>query len=214
MKEREFWRDRQDGRVYAVELVDGVVAGACGPLDSSEIEQSFLPTFEYTPDRAAWVESHRADYEVQETLPGVAVIDAPRPRVPLESRLVSDVMHPGVMTCHSGSSIHDVARAMASHGVHCVAIWGDEGQDSIGLEGMISALDLLSTVMHGEPLSSPALTAARQDVHTVRASMPLDEAARQMANERASHVVVLADDRDRIVGVLSALDAVRALAHA
>jgi len=137
--------------------------------------------------------------------------ERPAPVPSLESKRVLDVMHPGVMTCHSGSTLHDVARTMATHGVHSVAIWGDEGQDSIGFLGMISALDLLSAVMQGEPLASPALVAARQDVHTVRASAPLAEGARRMAEERVSHIIVLADDRDRIVGVLSALDVTRAL---
>jgi CBS domain-containing protein len=129
----------------------------------------------------------------------------------LETKRVSDVMHPGVMTCHSGSTLQQVARTMATHGVHSVAIWGDDGQDSIGFLGIVSALDLLSAVMRGESLASSALVAARRDVHTVRASAPLVEGARLMADEKASHVIVLADDRDRIVGVLSALDVTRAL---
>jgi len=137
--------------------------------------------------------------------------ERPAPIPTLESKRVSDVMHPGVMTCHSGSTLHEVARTMATHGVHSVAIWGDDGQDSIGFLGIISALDLLSAVMRGESLASSALVATRQDVHTVRASEPLAEGARLMADERASHVIVLADDRDRIVGVLSALDVTRAL---
>ncbi len=137
--------------------------------------------------------------------------EAAGPIPPLETKRVSDVMHPGVMTCHSGSSLHDVARTMATHGVHSVAIWGDEGEDSIGFLGIISALDLLSAVMRGESLASPALVAARRDVHAVRASAPLSEGARLIVNEKASHVIVLADDRDRIVGVLSALDVTRAL---
>lgn len=129
----------------------------------------------------------------------------------LRGRLVSEVMHPGVMTCHSGSSLYDVARTMGTHGVHAVAIWGDEGEDSVGFLGMISALDLIAAVMRGESLASSALVAARQDVHTVRAGSTLSDAARLMADERASHVIVMADDRDRIVGVLSALDVTRAL---
>jgi CBS domain-containing protein len=132
----------------------------------------------------------------------------------LDTKRVSDVMHPGVMTCHSGSTLHDVARTMATHGVHSVAIWGDEGEDSIGFLGMISALDLLSAVMRGESLASSALVAARQDVHTVRAGAPLSDGARLMTDERTTHVIVLADDRDRIVGVLSALDVTRALSLA
>ena len=65
--------------------------------------------------------------------------------------------------------------------------------------------------MRGESLASSALVAARQDVHTVRAGEPLVEGARLMAEEKASHVIVLDDERDRIVGVLSALDVTRAL---
>lgn len=141
--------------------------------------------------------------------------DGPPGSIPsLESKRVSDVMHPGVMTCHSGSTLYDVARTMATHGVHSVAIWGDDGQDSIGFRGMVSALDVLSAVMRGESLASSALVAARQDVHTVRAGEPLVEGARLMAEEKASHVIVLDDERDRIVGVLSALDVTRALALA
>jgi hypothetical protein len=45
----------------------------------------------------------------------------------------------------------------------------------------------------------------------VRASEPLSRGAQLMVDERASHVIVLADDRDHIVGVLSALDVTRAL---
>jgi CBS domain-containing protein len=137
--------------------------------------------------------------------------EQPGPATSLDTRRVSEVMHPGVMTCHSSSTLHDVARTMATHGVHSVAIWGDEDADSIGFQGMISALDLLSALMRGESLASSALVAARKDVHTVRASAPLSEGARLMVDEKASHVIVLADDRDRIVGVLSALDVTRAL---
>ena len=209
MKEHEFWREKDDGHVYAVELVDGVVSGTCGPLDAGNIDDRFLATFDYAPDRDAWIERHRDLFDLYDTIPRI-VLAEPAPD-PLVGPRVSEVMHPGVLTCHSGSSLHDVARAMATHGVHSVAIWGDEGDDSIGFHGMISALDLLSAVMHGESLASPALVAARRDVHTVRASAPLSEGARLMVDEKASHVIVLADDRDRIVGVLSALDVTRAL---
>lgn len=65
--------------------------------------------------------------------------------------------------------------------------------------------------MRGESLASSALVAARQDVHTVRAGAPLVDGARMLVDEKASHVIVLADDRVRIVGVLSALDVTRAL---
>ncbi|HEY1318389.1 MAG TPA: CBS domain-containing protein [Gaiella sp.] len=211
MKEHEFWREKVGGHVYAVELADGLVTGTCGPLEAGDVDERFLATFDYAPDRGEWVERHRDLFDLYDTMPGTV---APQTTsAPLGGRRVSDVMHPGVMTCHSGSSLHDVARTMATHGVHSVAIWGDEGEDSIGFLGIVSALDLLSAVMRGESLASSALVAARRDVHTVRASAPLSEGARLMVDEKASHVIVFADDRDRIVGVLSALDVTRALTH-
>lgn len=53
MKSYEFWRERATGEVWAIELVEGVVGGCCGPLDQSEIEEQFLKTFDYSPRRAA-----------------------------------------------------------------------------------------------------------------------------------------------------------------
>ena len=67
MKEHEFWRERATGRVYAVELVDGLVSGCCGPLDASEVEDEFLPTFDYDPGRAAWLEGHREAFQLHRT---------------------------------------------------------------------------------------------------------------------------------------------------
>lgn len=64
MREHEFWRECATGRVYAVELEDGIVSGSCGPLDVSEIESEFLPTFDYTVERAPWFEGHREDFEL------------------------------------------------------------------------------------------------------------------------------------------------------
>jgi CBS domain-containing protein len=210
VKEHEFWRDRSDGHVYAVELVDGVVSGTCGPLDQGEVDDRFLATFDYATERAGWIEEHREEFDLHGAVPGITPPPAAT-HPELAGQRVADVMHPGVLTCHSGSTLRDVARTMTAHGVHTVAIWGDEGEDSIGFRGTVSDLDLLAAVMRGEPLASPALVAARTDVHTVRKSAPLSEGARLMVDERTSHVVVLDDERDRIVGVLSALDVARAL---
>ena len=70
MKEHEFWRAKDDGQIYAIELVDGVVAGACGPLDAENIDERFLATFDYAPDRDAWIERHRDLFHLYDTVPG------------------------------------------------------------------------------------------------------------------------------------------------
>lgn len=64
LKAHEFWRERSSGRVYAVQLVDGLVTGCCGPLDMSEIDDEFLPTFDYSEERAGWLEQHREEFEL------------------------------------------------------------------------------------------------------------------------------------------------------
>jgi hypothetical protein len=66
MKTFEYWRERESGEVWAVELLDGVVAGCCGPLGPGELDERFLATFDYAPERAAWTETHREAFDLFE----------------------------------------------------------------------------------------------------------------------------------------------------
>jgi hypothetical protein len=63
MTSYEFWRERSTGSIWAVRLHEGVVVGCCGPLTWSEIDERFLPTFDYSAERAELVESRREEYE-------------------------------------------------------------------------------------------------------------------------------------------------------
>jgi hypothetical protein len=65
--EYEFWRKRTTGQVYAVALEDGVVRGVCGPLDPEELDERFLPAFDYVPERAARVEAGREEFALYST---------------------------------------------------------------------------------------------------------------------------------------------------
>ena len=131
----------------------------------------------------------------------------------LELRPVSSAMHPGVITCHPGATLRDVARMMANVGIHAVVVWGDEEDDSQGFWGIVSDLDLVTAAARGELLAGPAVGAAKTEVVTVRAGESLMRAAKLMEGHRATHLVVVADDRDRPIGVLSTLDLARALAR-
>jgi hypothetical protein len=60
----EFWRERASGEVWAIELLDGIVVGSCGPLHWSEINPSFLRSgYEYAPDEGAALEGRREEFE-------------------------------------------------------------------------------------------------------------------------------------------------------
>lgn len=65
----EFWRDTTTGHLWAVELQDGVIAGCCGPLDWSEIDDRFLDSFDYTPSLVAWMEASREQFELHASVP-------------------------------------------------------------------------------------------------------------------------------------------------
>jgi hypothetical protein len=64
MRTHEFWRERKTGLIWAVALTDGVVVGRCGPLTWSEVDDRFLPTFNYVGESAAEVEANRESYEL------------------------------------------------------------------------------------------------------------------------------------------------------
>jgi hypothetical protein len=63
MNSYEYWRDRTTGHVLAVKLHDGVVVGCCGPFTRTQLEERFLPTLDYGPEQADWVDAHRDQYD-------------------------------------------------------------------------------------------------------------------------------------------------------
>ncbi len=70
MKEYEFWRERETGEIWAIELGDGAVVGCCGPFDHSELEERFLAAFDYDCGRASWIEEHRGAFDLYDPVRG------------------------------------------------------------------------------------------------------------------------------------------------
>ena len=67
MREWEFWQERSTGHIFAVAFDEGRVTGCCGPLDMSEVDDDFLPTFDYSGERAGWFDEHRDAFDVFRT---------------------------------------------------------------------------------------------------------------------------------------------------
>ena len=144
----------------------------------------------------------------------VRTIEPPPSAQPaLALRPVATAMHPGVITCHPGATLRDVARMMANVGIHAVVVWGDDEADAEGIWGIVSDLDLVAAAARGEVLAGPAVGAARTEVVKVAANESLLHAAHLMEQHGVTHLVV-ASDRDRPIGILSTLDVARALAKA
>lgn len=130
----------------------------------------------------------------------------------LEHATVSDAMHPGVLSCEASASLSDVARLMATHHVHSVAVMGishDVSGERL-VWGIISDLDLLRAGTGSGSECAGAL--AKQPIISVEPTAPLREAGELMLRQGASHVVVIDPNTQRPIGVLSTLDIAGVLA--
>lgn len=131
----------------------------------------------------------------------------------LRHATVGDAAHPGIVSCGAEITLTEVARLMAIHHVHCVAVMMSGRDDRAGesVWGLISDLDLVRCgIRVGAEETAGAL--ALEPVITVKPSMPLREAGELMLEHGVSHVIVVDADSQRPTGVLSTLDIVGVLA--
>ena len=121
-----------------------------------------------------------------------------------EHATVADVMHVGIVTAPPEAPLATVARTMASHHVHCVAVLGVRAEDGEHLVwGTIGDLDLARAAWSGE--EPDAGTMAVAPAVSVEQSSPLSEAVGLMLEHGVTHLVVT-DGEARPIGVLSTLD--------
>ena len=130
----------------------------------------------------------------------------------LEHATVSDAMHPGILSCDPDASLGEVARMMASHHVHSVAVIGVSHQEpECGVWGIISDLDLIHAGI-GNGSDTNARDLAMQPVIAVEPNASLRDAGETMLQHRVSHLVVTESGSGRPVGILSTLDIAGVLA--
>lgn len=122
---------------------------------------------------------------------------------------VRDAMRPGLMTCSPRASLFDVARLMASSGVHAVVVWGDEETDAEGIWGVVSDSDFITAASEGVPTAVSAVGIAGARVVRVKGSETLASAAALMHANAVTHLIVVSD-KEHPIGILSALDVARA----
>jgi CBS domain-containing protein len=121
-----------------------------------------------------------------------------------EHATVGDAMHVGIITCAPDAPLATVARTMATHHVHCVAVLGVRVEDGERLVwGTISDLDLTRAAWSGE--EPDASTMAVTPAVTVEATTSLGQAVELMFEHGVAHLVVTDGDA-RPIGVLSTLD--------
>jgi CBS domain-containing protein len=129
----------------------------------------------------------------------------------LERATVADAMHPGILSCDPDLPLTEVARLMAIHHVHCLAVVGVSHQEpECGVWGIISDLDLVRAAIDDRGATARSL--ATEAVVSVDARTWLTDAARLMLENGASHLVVVEPDSQRPIGILSTLDVAGLLA--
>jgi CBS domain-containing protein len=122
----------------------------------------------------------------------------------LERATVADAMHAGIVTCPADSPLETVARTMATHHLHCVAVMGvhaDGGERLVW--GTITDLDVARAARRDD--EQDAGTLATTPAVTIESGAPLGEAVDLML-ERGVHHLVVTGSGARPVGILSALD--------
>jgi CBS domain-containing protein len=130
----------------------------------------------------------------------------------LEHATVSDAMHPGILSCEPDASVAEVAKIMATHHVHCVAVVGISHEEpECFVWGVVSDLDLVRAGI-GDHDAQSARALAAQPIVVVQPGMPLRDAAREMLERGVSHAIVADALGHRPIGVLSTLDVAGVLA--
>jgi CBS domain-containing protein len=130
------------------------------------------------------------------------------------SKLVRDLMHPGMYVCHSDATLGQVAYWLTQYHVHALVVVDQENRP----QGIISDYDLLA----GEWLATDAqglgtmrqLTAGElmsTPIETIGADMPLETAAQILVEKDIHRLLVM--QQDTPVGVISTSDFVTSLAQ-
>ncbi len=119
---------------------------------------------------------------------------------------VADAMHPGVLVCDPDDTLVDVARLIATHHIHCLAVMG-VGHERTGERLVWTVVSDVDVVRAGLAGGNPPISAiGSHPVMTIEPDTPLREAAEQMLARDITHALVVEPSRQRPVGVLSTLD--------
>ena len=130
---------------------------------------------------------------------------APRPHShrTLESIRVAETMHRGVFTCTPEATLFTVARLLAAHRIHAVAVAPAAEE---GSWGVVSDFDLATAVSDGSLNEATAGSVASVPNVFVGPDDTLTRAAQLMSEFETHHLIVFVRGTHRPVGIISTLD--------
>jgi len=124
---------------------------------------------------------------------------------------VADAMHAGVVTCAADTPLRDVARILAEHRIHCVAVPDIEGK-GLAAWGVVTDLDVVGAAAAGSVEGRTAGDVAASEALAISEDDVLERAVQLMSEHQVAHLVVVGAASGRPVGVLSTLDVAGLLA--
>ena len=133
-----------------------------------------------------------------------AVTPPPAPDTRWLQTPVRAFMRPGVVSVAADASLHQVQRAMVSHGVHAVLITAPGG----GPVGWITAAGLLPW-LEKQPALYSAKAAISEDVAYIPPGASARDALRAFADAGVGHLLVSPRAASSPQGVVSEIDLVR-----
>jgi len=118
---------------------------------------------------------------------------------------VSQVVTRPLIIIAENKTVLNAAKLLVQHNIGLLVVCRED--DNSKLVGVLSERDIIRVVAEGKSLNVPVSQVSTKRAVTVRGSSDVAEAARAMNKHRIRHVVVV-DDRDQPIGVVSMRDLV------
>jgi CBS domain-containing protein len=121
-----------------------------------------------------------------------------------KERLVRDIYHKGVIFCKPETPLQEVVRVMADTEIHAIMVAEREGAPPVGV---VSHMDTIAhysedlTAIHARDVMTPKAI-------SVSESATVKDAAKKLLDSEI-HRLLVVDDDDRPVGILSTTDIIR-----
>jgi CBS domain-containing protein len=114
---------------------------------------------------------------------------------------VGDCMRAGFLSCDADASLHQMAATMSAHRVHAVVV---RGAHPLRPSSLLTDVDVVGAIALSDQLTAGKIPV--EDALTIACSRSVRDAAQLMAEEHASHLVVVDDASGHPVGVISTTD--------
>lgn len=118
---------------------------------------------------------------------------------------VRNIITRPLLTISSGSTLLDAAKMMVENNLGLLVIRDSANKTEVA--GVISERDIIRSIASGTTLQAPVDEVGTKVVVSIKASSEVAEAAKAMNKNKIRHVVVM-DEHDRPIGVVSMRDLV------